>query len=124
MRIDISGTISVEIAAPAGSSPPNLLPIRNGELEGADQDGNPIRAVVTGTLNCANRTLDNGRITDGAYRRPDPLLPFAPPTTTRFSGTLTARYRADPPSAQGRWEVENESGLRAGTGSWSVALRR
>lgn len=123
VRIDISGTISVEIAAPSDGSREDMLPIRNGKLEGTDQDGNPIRAVVTGTLNCERRRLEAGRIIEGAYRRPDPLVPFAPPTTTRFSGTITATYSDDPPSVQGRWEVENESGRRGGTGSLSVTLR-
>jgi len=119
VRIDITGTISIEIAA-AGSA--DQLPIKNGKLDGKDQDGNPITGLVGGTLNCTSRKLESGRITEGTYNRSDPIL-GGPPTTVRFSGTVTGNYSNSPPSAQGKWEVQNENGLSAGTGSWSVTLQ-
>jgi hypothetical protein len=120
IRIDISGTISIEIGA---EGPAEQLPIRNGKLDGKDQDGNPITAAITGTLNCANRRLENGRINTGTYRRRDPIL-GGPERTVSFTGTTTGIYNHNPPSASGQWEVVNESGLRSGSGNFSTTLQR
>lgn len=120
VRIDITGTISIDIGEPEPNG--QLLPIRNGKLMGKDQDDNPINAVITGTLNCGTLRLDNGRISGGTYTRRDPLW-GGPPTTVRFTGSATATFNLDPPSATGRWEVENENGLRGGSGVWSATLR-
>jgi hypothetical protein len=120
IRIDISGTISIEVGPEEGAQ---QLQIKNGKLEGNDQDGNPIRAVVTGTLNCATRRLENGRIDNGTYRRKDPILQ-GPERTVGFTGTTTGIYNHNPPSASGQWEVVNESGLRSGSGNFSTTLQR
>lgn len=120
IRIDISGIISIEVGE---GQPAQQLQIRNGKLDGKDQDGNPITAAITGTLNCANRRLENGRINNGTYRRRDPIL-GGPERTVGFTGTATATYNHNPPSATGQWEVVNENGLRSGSGTWSTTLQR
>lgn len=122
IRLDITGTISLEIAATANG---DQLQIKNGKLMGTDQDGNPLTALVSGTLNCATLKLENGRITEGAYNRVDPIF-GGPPSTTNFSGTATATYNPtqNPPSAQGKWEVKNSDESRGGSGSWTATLQR
>lgn len=121
IRIDISGTISIDITPPAASS--DQLPIRNGKLDGKDSENNPIVATISGTLNCTTRRLENGRITNGMYTRRDPIYGGAP-RTVGFNGVATAVYNLDPPSAAGQWEVVNETGLRAGSGAFSTTLVR
>ena len=120
IRIDIQGTISIDISPPAEST--DQLPIRNGKLDGKDTENNPITATISGTINCTTRRLENGRILNGMYTRRDPIY-GGPPRTVGFNGTATAIYNLDPPSATGQWEVVNETGLRAGSGTWSTTLR-
>jgi hypothetical protein len=117
IKREVSGTISIDIALSGSAS---RLEIRNGTLSGKDSMGFPVRAVVSGTLNCETKRLENGRLTEGVYEGNDPITNR--PSTTQFSGTCTANYTTDPPSASGGWDVQNRLGTRGGEGTWSATL--
>jgi len=110
LGVDITGTISISIEADAKGA---LLTAKNGTVEGTDQDGNPVRAQVTGTLDCATKKLQNGKLVNGTYVRTG--------TTVSFSGTVTADYSPNPPSATGTWKTSGGL-LEGGNGVWSAVL--
>lgn len=108
--LDIDGDVNIEIGTEVVD---NKVVLDNGKVMGTDQDKNPLEATVSGTLNCITGKLENGKLEDGKYTRPltgDVL----------FSGTVTADYTPDPPSAKGTWKTSG--GIEMGMGTWSAAL--
>lgn len=117
VRLGISGTVRVEVAAGATSG---VIEVQNGTLDGTDAEGNPIRARLSARLNCAEKQLENGRITDGVYTRVDPI--WRVPLRAHFVGTVAGRYGASPPSVAGSWEVFSDLFGRSGGGTFSTRL--
>lgn len=117
VRVTISGTLRFELPAATSGN----LVLQNGTLDGKDSDGHPLKARVSGTLNCATGELEGGRLTNGTYTRPDPVL-RGRTTTAQFTGVTSGVMRGDPPAAQGSWAVDNERNTRTGSGSWSAQL--
>jgi hypothetical protein len=108
LSADITGAITIQMGTNTSGS---QLIISNGSVTGKDQDGNPITAVVTGTLDCATKKLQNGKLTNGKYVRTS--------GTVDFTGTVTADYSPNPPSAAGSWKTSGGF-LEGGGGSWSA----
>jgi hypothetical protein len=107
---NISGTISIQVAT---DDTGNLMTIKGGSITGADQDGNPLSATVSGVFDCNAKSLRDGKLSDGKYVRDG--------ATNTFSGTVTANYTPNPPSASGSWQAAG--GLfQSGSGSWSAVL--
>lgn len=116
---DLTGTITITLALSADGE---LLKIEDGALSGTDQRGSPIAAKVTGTLNCTTKTFQEIHLTDGTYMGSDPIF-GGPPQTITFDGSATGMYFDDPPSAQGRWQVQADSlGLPTGSGTWTARI--
>jgi hypothetical protein len=110
LELDITGNVDIEIGSEVIG---DKVVLNNGKVIGTDQDKNPLEATVSGTLNCITGKLENGKLENGKYTRPltgDVL----------FSGTVTANYTADPPSAEGTWKTSG--GIESGTGTWNAAL--
>lgn len=117
VRVDVSGTVRFQLPAATGAH----LALQNGALEGRDKEGHPIRASLSGTVDCASGQLETGRLRDGTYTRPDPLM-RGRTVTERFSGVVTGVFTGDPPTARGSFGIDNERSARTGSGSWSVSL--
>lgn len=115
VRSDILGTLRFQLPAATG----DRLTLQSGVLEGRDKDGHPIRASLSGTLNCATGQLENGRLRDGTYTKPDPLV-RGRNTTARFTGVVSGTLSGDPPVGRGSWAVDNDRNARTGSGSWAV----
>ena len=122
VMIEVGGDITIEVDLVG--APADRLRIRNGLLQGTDtsEQRNPLFARISGVLNCSTKQLENGTITDGTYNRVDPIW-GGPPTTTTFTGTVTATYSDNPPSADGTWQVQNATGTRTSIGTWNAALQ-
>lgn len=110
IKLDITGDVTIEVAT---NSTGDKLVLNNGKIVGKDQDDNPVEATVSGTLNCATGNLESGKLENGKYTRPVT-------GTVNFSGTATAKYTPNPPSAVGTWKTN--SGLESGSGTWDAAL--
>jgi hypothetical protein len=109
LSVDITGAITINMGTNTSG---NQLVISDGSVTGNDQDGRPITAVVTGTLDCVTKKLLNGKLTNGKYVR-------SSSNTVEFSGTVTADYSPNPPSAAGAWKTSGGF-LEGGGGSWSA----
>jgi hypothetical protein len=109
LSVDITGAITISMGTNTSG---NQLVISDGSVTGKDQDGRPITAVVTGTLDCVTKKLLNGKLTNGKYVR-------SSSNTVEFSGTVTADYSPNPPSAAGAWKTSGGF-LEGGGGSWSA----
>jgi hypothetical protein len=107
---NITGTISIQVAT---DNTGDLMTIKDGSITGTDQDGNPLSATVSGVFDCKAKSLRDGTLGDGKYVRDG--------TTNTFSGTVTANYAPNPPSASGSWQVAGEQ-FQSGSGSWSAVL--
>lgn len=109
LDVDIEGSLEITVEADALGS---VLVARNGKVRGSDQDGNPVEADLTGSLDCASKKLVNGKLVNGQYTRGGFI-------TTSFSGTVEGAYVADPPSASGTWKT-SAGFLEGGGGTWSA----
>jgi len=119
---NVSGMVRAKLQIADGSD--NLTV--SGVIVGADDEGNPVRADVSGLLDCATHQLV-GRLEHGRYEVPRLLA--AGTTPSEFGGAVTAAYSDNPPSAAGMWRTDqmalsltSPSSLLTGEGSWSVAL--
>jgi hypothetical protein len=111
LSVDITGTLEITVEADALGS---VLIAKNGKVHGTDQDGNPVDADLTGSLDCVTKKLVNGKLVNGKYVRSGLI-------NTSFSGTVAGNYSADPPSASGTWET-SAGVLEGGGGTWSATL--
>jgi hypothetical protein len=111
LSADITGTLEITVEADALGS---VLIAKNGKVHGTDQDGNPVDADLTGSLDCTTKKLVNGKLVNGKYVRSGLI-------NTSFSGTISGNYSADPPSASGTWET-SAGVLEGGGGTWSATL--
>lgn len=110
LALDITGDVNIHVAT---NSTGDKLVLDQGKIEGTDQDDNPIVADVTGTLNCTTNKLEGGKLENGKYTRG--IL-----GTVNFTGTTTANYTRNPPSAEGTWKTNG--GVEMGMGTWNAAL--
>jgi hypothetical protein len=111
LSVDITGSLEISVEADERGS---VLIAKNGKVHGTDQDGNPVDADLTGSLDCTTKKLVNGKLLNGKYVR-NGLI------NTSFSGTVSGNYSADPPSASGTWETSSGV-LEGGGGTWSATL--
>jgi hypothetical protein len=111
LDVNIQGTLEITVQA---ATQGDVLVAKNGKVHGTDQDGNPVDADLTGSLDCATKKLVNGKLVNGKYTRASIL-------TTSFSGTVEGVYLAKPPSASGTWKT-SAGFLEGGGGSWNAAL--
>lgn len=110
---DIAGEI--EITAEAAGADADRLQIQNGRIEGADQDGNPVQADVSGTLDCGTLQLEDGTLTNGLYVRE------AFDMEVEFEGTVEATYEpGETPRVVGTWSAQGER--ESGDGTFEAAL--
>lgn len=111
LDVEIKGSLEITVQA---ATQGDVLVAKNGKVRGTDQDGNPVEADLTGSLDCATKQLQNGKLVNGRYTRAGIL-------TTSFSGTVEGAYSATPPSASGTWKT-SAGFLEGGGGSWNAAL--
>ncbi len=96
--LPINGQIAIHVESNATG---DRLTIDNGSISGEDQDGNTVKADVTGTLNCATNKLENGTLANGEYKRK------SLGTTVKFTGVVTANYMpGEKPTMAGTWKTD------------------
>jgi hypothetical protein len=106
----VSGSVRAELLLNASA---DHLQIRDGMMVGKDSTGVGMSAVWTGSLNCATKTLENGRHETGAWAN-----------GSTFTGTLEGAYSVNPYSVSGTWKVQSEQiPLAGGNGAWRMTLR-
>jgi hypothetical protein len=120
VRIGIVGVIRFELPA----TETDALTLAAGTIEGRDADGHPVKATVSGVLNCVTGELEQGKISAGTYTRPDPVFRGVT-TTAKFTGTLAGKFTTgDSPSAKGTWTADSERTTRSGNGDFEVQLAK
>lgn len=112
VNLPIAGQISIGVST---SSSTAELVIENGSITGQDQDGNPITAVVEGTLNCTTRQLEGGALKNGRYTR------TTLNQTIEFEGSVAATYYpGDVPRVTGTWKTTG--GVEKAAGDFNASL--
>ena len=95
----------------------DYLTIEDGEITGQDQDGNPIQAEVSGSMNCTTNRLENGKLLNGMYTRTGLGM------TVQFEGTADAVYApGDKPSLLGTWKT-NGGPIEQGMGTFDATFQ-
>lgn len=111
----VTGTIRAELELDASN---DSLRLRDARIQGIDQSENEVTGMLTGTINCRTRELEEGKLEDGKYHSKNETG-----SSTSFSGTTRASYASDPPSATGTWQaVADDMQLLAGQGTWSLVF--
>ena len=114
ISLPIEGEIAITVAT---SDSGDSLTIEDGEIMGEDQDGNPIQAEVSGSMNCVTNRLENGKLLNGVYTRTGLGM------TVEFEGTADATYEpGDQPSLSGTWKT-NGGPIEQGMGTFGAKFQ-
>jgi len=92
------------------------LVIDDGTLSAVDNEGDSVYARISGVVNCETGVLEDGKLTDGFYRRE------SLDQTVEFEGTVAGVYEHEPtPHVTGTWEVDGR--YESGQGTFEVHLK-
>ena len=110
----MAGTIDLRLVT--DDEHPDLLVMQDGRLQGIDDNLNKFSAGITGKVKCSSGELVDIAVERGAF------ADSAAIAQVRFAGAAKGQYSMDPPALVGTWQVNDESSLLAGEGTWSASM--
>lgn len=110
----MAGTIDLELVPYEDRT--DVLTVRHGRVGGVDDKQSRFSADLTGLVNCASGEVAKTSVERGMFE--DRALDLK----VGFAGAAKGQYSMDPPALVGTWQINDDTLLFAGEGTWSATM--